>query len=96
MTIVPPSGIVTFVFTDIEGSTALLKTLGDDYPAVASAHRAIIREDLRDRDGVEVDTQGDAFFFAFSSATQRGRGDGRGTARAGGASWPAGTAFGSG
>ena len=68
MTVAPPEGIVTFVFTDIEGSTTLLKTLGDAYADVTATHRAIIRETFTQRGGVEIDTQGDAFFFAFARA----------------------------
>jgi class 3 adenylate cyclase len=64
-----PQGTVTFVFTDIEGSTALLKQLGDTYPGVVARHRAIVREELGSRGGVEIDTQGDAFFFSFTRAT---------------------------
>jgi class 3 adenylate cyclase len=63
-----PSGTVTFVFTDIEGSTSLLKRLGDDYGEVLSEHRRMIRETFSAADGAEIDTQGDAFFFAFPSA----------------------------
>jgi class 3 adenylate cyclase len=63
-----PSGTVTFVFTDIEGSTTLLKQLGDSYADVLSAHRRIVREMFTRLDGVEIDTQGDAFFFAFARA----------------------------
>jgi class 3 adenylate cyclase len=63
-----PSGTVTFVFTDIEGSTALLKELGDDYADVLSDHRRIVRETFTRLSGVEIDTQGDAFFFAFARA----------------------------
>ena len=63
-----PSGTVTFVFSDIEGSTALLKQLGDRYEAVLSDHRRLMREAFTERDGVEIDRQGDAFFFAFSRA----------------------------
>jgi class 3 adenylate cyclase len=63
-----PSGTVTFVFTDIEGSTALLKELDDRYADVLSAHRRIVRETFTRLDGVEIDTQGDAFFFAFARA----------------------------
>jgi class 3 adenylate cyclase len=65
---VRPQGTVTFVFTDIEGSTELLKTLGDRYPEVVSAHRQILREEFGARGGIEVDTQGDAFFFSFARA----------------------------
>ena len=63
-----PSGTVTFVFTDIEGSTALLKELGDAYGDVLSEHRRIVRESFTRLNGVEIDTQGDAFFFAFARA----------------------------
>jgi len=63
-----PSGTVTFVFSDIEGSTALLKQLGESYDAVLSNHRRLMRETFTERGGVEIDTQGDAFFFAFPRA----------------------------
>lgn len=63
-----PSGTVTFVFSDIEGSTTLLKALGDRYGEVLSEHRRLMRESFTSRDGVEIDTQGDAFFFAFPRA----------------------------
>src|SRR3954470_529484 len=58
-----PSGTVTFVFSDIEGSTALLKVLGDRYGEVLSTHRRMMRECFTATGGVEIDTQGDAFFF---------------------------------
>ncbi len=63
-----PAGTVTFVFTDIEDSTELLKRLGDGYPGVLSTHRRIIRGAFSSHDGIEIDTQGDAFFFAFPRA----------------------------
>ena len=63
-----PSGTVTFVFTDIEGSTRLLHELGDAYVGVLAEHRRILRESAAAHGGVEVDTQGDAFFFAFARA----------------------------
>jgi class 3 adenylate cyclase len=63
-----PAGTVTFVFTDIEDSTELLKRLGDDYRGVLTAHRRIIREAFGAADGIEMDTQGDAFFFVFPRA----------------------------
>ena len=63
-----PSGTVTFVFTDIEDSTEHLKRLGDGYGEVLSAHRRIVRETFGERGGVEIDTQGDAFFYAFGRA----------------------------
>ena len=63
-----PSGTVTFVFTDIEGSTELLKRLGDGYADALTRHRRIVRGVFASRDGVEMDTQGDAFFFVFRRA----------------------------
>ena len=65
-----PIGTVTFMFTDIEGSTRLLQALGDDYQDVLERHAAIIRKALADHEGVEVSTEGDAFFAVFES-TQR-------------------------
>ena len=63
-----PSGTVTFVFTDIEGSTELLKQLGSGYGEILAAHRRIVRETFEAANGIEIDTQGDAFFFAFPRA----------------------------
>jgi len=63
-----PRGTVTFVFTDVEGSTALLKRLGDGYADLAQQHRAILREEFAARGGAEMDTQGDAFFYSFPRA----------------------------
>jgi predicted ATPase/class 3 adenylate cyclase len=64
-----PSGTVTFLFTDIEGSTKLLQDLGDAaYTETVTEHRRILREAFSSNDGVEVDTQGDSFFVAFPSA----------------------------
>jgi len=64
-----PSGTVTFLFTDVEGSTRLLQELGAEGYAVALAeHRRVLREAFTAHDGVEVDTQGDAFFVAFPTA----------------------------
>ena len=63
-----PTGTVTFVFTDIEDSTELLKRLGDGYGGVLTRHRRIVRDAFAVRDGVEMDTQGDAFFFVFRRA----------------------------
>jgi class 3 adenylate cyclase len=63
-----PGGTVTFVFTDVEGSTRLLQELGDDYAGVTRDHRRIVRETFGDRGGTEIDTQGDSFFFSFARA----------------------------
>jgi predicted ATPase/class 3 adenylate cyclase len=61
-----PAGTVTFLFTDVEGSTRLLHELGaEGYAAKLAEHRRVVREACAARSGVEVDTQGDAFFVAF-------------------------------
>jgi predicted ATPase/class 3 adenylate cyclase len=64
-----PSGTVTFLFTDVEGSTKLLHELGAEaYAEELAEHRTVVREACTARGGVEVDTQGDAFFVAFPTA----------------------------
>src|SRR6266536_5509980 len=64
-----PSGTVTFLFTDVEGSTGLLRKFGEiAYADELAAHRRVLREACERHGGVEVDTQGDAFFVAFASA----------------------------
>jgi class 3 adenylate cyclase/DNA-binding beta-propeller fold protein YncE len=63
-----PTGTVTFLFTDIEGSTRLLKQLGQSYETVLADHQRILRECFAAHEGREVDTQGDSFFVAYSRA----------------------------
>ena len=64
-----PTGTVTFLFTDVERSTQLLHSLGaENYAEALAEHRRVIRAACAREGGVEVDTQGDAFFFAFGSA----------------------------
>src|SRR6476660_6188664 len=64
-----PSGTVTFLFTDVEGSTRLLHSLGaEDYAEALAEHRSVLRDAFAAEGGVEVDTQGDAFFVAFPTA----------------------------
>ncbi len=64
-----PTGTVTFLFTDVEGATKLLEEIGDDaYDEALAEHRRIVRTACAAQGGVEVDTQGDAFFFAFPNA----------------------------
>ena len=63
-----PTGTVTFLFTDIEGSTRLLHALGDGYAGVLTDHRRLLRDAFGRHDGLEVDTQGDSFFVAFADA----------------------------
>ncbi|HEU5214668.1 MAG TPA: tetratricopeptide repeat protein [Gaiellaceae bacterium] len=64
-----PTGTVTLLFTDIEGSTRLLEQLGDGYADALAQHRRLLRATFARHDGVEVDTQGDAFFVAFGTAS---------------------------
>jgi class 3 adenylate cyclase len=63
-----PSGTVTFLFSDIEGSTRLLEQLGERYADVDREHRRILRHRLGEAGGQEMDNQGDAFFFSFPRA----------------------------
>ncbi len=64
-----PTGTVTFLFTDIEGSTRLLHEHGERYAELLAEHRRILRNVFVLHGGIEVDTQGDAFFVAFSQAS---------------------------
>jgi predicted ATPase/class 3 adenylate cyclase len=64
-----PTGVVTLLFTDVEGSTKLLHELGDVYAEALHEHRRLLREAFTAHEGVEVDTQGDAFFVAFGRAS---------------------------
>lgn len=64
-----PTGTVTFLFTDIEGSTRLLHELGpEQYAGALAEHRRLVRDAFAAQGGVEVDTQGDAFFYVFATA----------------------------
>jgi predicted ATPase/class 3 adenylate cyclase len=62
-----PTGTVTFLFSDIEGSTRLLQTLGDGYPAVLERQAEIVRAAITVGEGVEVGTEGDSFFAVFAT-----------------------------
>ena len=65
-----PSGTVTFLFSDIEGSTSLLKRLGERYAELIADHRRLIRDTFGEHGGTEIDGQGDSFFFAFARARE--------------------------
>ena len=58
-------GALTFLFTDMEGSTRLLHAIGDEYPAVLAAHQELLRDAFAHHNGREIDTQGDSFFVVF-------------------------------
>ena len=64
-----PRGTVTFLFTDIEGSTRLLQERGDEYAELLADHRHALRGEFARHGGVEVGTEGDAFFVAFARAS---------------------------
>jgi len=64
-----PTGTITLLFSDIEGSTNLLRELGDAYAGALAKHHDVFRTAFADHGGVEVDTQGDAFFAAFARAS---------------------------
>ena len=61
-----PTGTVTFLFTDVEDSTGLVRDLGDAYGALISDHRAVVRGAAGERGGYEIDCRGDEFFLAFA------------------------------
>ena len=65
-----PTGTVTLLFSDIEGSTRLLHDLGDDYRDLLVAHRRVLRDAVSAQDGFEVDSQGDGHFCVFVEAVQ--------------------------
>src|SRR6266699_3634769 len=65
-----PMGTVTFLFSDIEGSTRLLKHLGERYPTMLEEYRSLVRTAFHACSGHEVDTQGDGFFVAFARASE--------------------------
>src|SRR6185312_6431049 len=64
-----PSGLVTFLFTDIEGSTRLAQMLGSGYRPVLNEHRQVIRRTVADAEGAELFTEGDSLFVAFPDAS---------------------------
>ena len=83
-----PRGTVTFLFTDVEGSTRLLRHLRDRYGAVLAEHQRILREAFAAHGGEEVDTQGDAFFYVFSRAREAANAAAAAQRALAGHSWP--------
>jgi hypothetical protein len=65
-----PASTVTFLFTDVEGSTRLLQHLGDNHARVLGEHQALLRAAWAAHGGAEIDTAGDGFFVAFASAPE--------------------------
>jgi class 3 adenylate cyclase len=83
-----PAGTVSFLFSDIEGSTRLLQRLGEAWGHVLSEHRRLLREAVRATDGREVDNQGDAFFFVFGRARDATAAAAAGQRALAGHAWP--------
>ena len=88
-----PTGTVTFLFTDIEGSTRLLQQLGDRYADVLAEHQRLLRGAFQEKGGREVDTQGDAFFYAFDRARDAVFGATNAQKAINGHSWPDGVSL---
>jgi predicted ATPase/class 3 adenylate cyclase len=65
-----PTGTVTFLFSDIEGSTRLVQALGDDYPELLEQHQRLLRRAFAEGGGVVVGTEGDSFFVVFPGASE--------------------------
>jgi predicted ATPase/class 3 adenylate cyclase len=84
----PPTGTVTFLFSDIEGSTRLLDRLGDRYDEVLQRHRSEMRRAFTNHGGVERGTEGDSFFVAFPDARQAVAAAADATRNLAGADWP--------
>ena len=63
-----PTGTVTFLFTDVEGSTRMAQAAGDAWPALLSEHDRLLRDAIRGNAGTVVKTEGDGFFAVFPSA----------------------------
>jgi predicted ATPase/class 3 adenylate cyclase/Tfp pilus assembly protein PilF len=86
-----PTGTVTFLFSDIEGSTQLLHQLGSAYADALGEHQALLRAAFTAHEGVEVDTQGDAFFVAFATAPRAVAAAAEATRALATREWPEGT-----
>jgi predicted ATPase/class 3 adenylate cyclase len=63
-----PTGTITFLFTDIEGSTRLVNQIGSQFRSVLERHQALIRDAVAGHAGVEIATEGDSFFCVFDTA----------------------------
>ncbi len=88
-----PTGVVTFLFTDVEGSTRLLERLGDRYGAVRDGHDRILQSAIADNGGRVVDTAGDGLFAVFPSPRQAVSAAARAQRELAGAHWPDGIAL---
>src|SRR4051794_22633489 len=85
-----PTGTVTLLFSDMEGSTRLLLRLGDAYADALTLQRQVLREAWHDHGGVELGTEGDSFYVAFGTARDGLFAAADGQRRLGAAAWPGG------
>src|SRR4051794_26585466 len=85
-----PTGTVTLLFSDMEGSTRLLQRLGDAYGEALALQRRTLRETWQAHDGVELGTEGDSFYVAFGTAREGLLAAAEGQRRLGAAAWPGG------
>jgi DNA-binding NarL/FixJ family response regulator/class 3 adenylate cyclase len=83
-----PTGTVTLLFSDIEGSTRLVQRLGSSYPSVLARHRELIRDAIAGAGGIEVDCRGDELFAAFADAGAAVRGAADAQRALAAESWP--------
>jgi predicted ATPase/class 3 adenylate cyclase len=90
----PPTGTVTFLFTDMEGSTRLLQELGEGYRAVQDQHQKILRGAIDAEEGAEIRTEGDSFFVSFRTPAQAVRAAVEAQRRLAGSDWPHGRPLG--
>src|SRR5215212_574127 len=88
-----PSGMVTFLFTDVEGSTRMLERLGNRYGAVRERHDEILRTAIVEDGGRVVDTAGDGFFAVFPSPRRAVSAAARAQRELGATDWPDGVAL---
>ena len=84
-----PTGTVTMVFTDVEGSTALLSRLGIRYAEALDAHREVLRRAWGAHNGTEMGTEGDSFFVVFATAPEAVSAAAQAQRELAGYSWPA-------
>jgi class 3 adenylate cyclase len=85
----PPSGTITLLFSDIEGSTLLLRRLGDGYAGLLARHRQLLREAFERHCGHVLESEGDAFFVVFESATEAAAAAAAAQRALAGNEWPA-------
>src|SRR5919199_5873209 len=90
MAVALPTGIVTFLFTDIEGSTKLVQRLGSSWHALVERHHAILRRAIQEAGGLALSTEGDSFFAVFVTPSDAVVAAGEAQRACAAEDWPAG------